>query len=292
MARRYSASQIKSMLRRAEQQQRKAISDYNSAVRKYNREAKKFVNDYNAAVRSHNARVNANRRRLKSELAKLSTQSTTTHTAVYRTSVRTVSDSYARLEARAEAGLGPEYNRVLDLSEREAANSVAVANRLLGEAPEAEEQDDLVDEGLLDQLRQVSPDLDARWKGAVFALNPNNPDAARHFCTSAREVFVQILEVSAPDKLVFAQQPNAETTDHGKPTRRAKLRYLLQRQGLADAALEDFAEADVSDILELFRVFNDGTHGSAGTFGLVQLSAIRKRVEDGIGYLVALAANA
>lgn len=292
MARRYSASQIKSIMRRAEQQQRKAVNDYNNAVRKYNREAKKFVNDYNAAVRSHNARVNANRRRLKSELAKLSTQSTTTHTTVYRTSVRTVSDSYARLEARADAGLGPEYNRVLDLSEREAANSVAVANRLFGEAPDVEEPDDLVDEGLLDQLRQISPDLDARWKGAVFALNPSNPDAARHFCTSAREVFVQILEISAPDEAVLRQQPGAETTDHGKPTRRSKLRYLLHRQGLADTALEDFAEADMDDILELFRVFNDGTHGSAGTFGLTQLTAIRKRVEDGISYLVALAANA
>ena len=54
---------------------------------------------------------------------------------------------------------------------------------------------------------------------------------------------------------------------------------------ITDDALEKFVEQDVNNILELFRVFNDGTHGSAGKFDLPQLNKIKKRVEDGIMFL-------
>ena len=37
--------------------------------------------------------------------------------------------------------------------------------------------------------------------------------------------------------------------------------------------------------MQLFRIFNDGTHGLAGTFDFLQLNAIKKRVEDGIMFL-------
>ena len=50
-------------------------------------------------------------------------------------------------------------------------------------------------------------------------------------------------------------------------------------------ALEDFVEQDMENIVQLFEVFNTGTHGSAGTFDMPQLLAIRKRVEDGIMFL-------
>ena len=41
----------------------------------------------------------------------------------------------------------------------------------------------------------------------------------------------------------------------------------------------------MQNIVDLFRIFNDGTHGSAGTFDMQMLSVIRKRVEDGIFFL-------
>ncbi|BBO76182.1 hypothetical protein DSCW_35990 [Desulfosarcina widdelii] len=181
------------------------------------------------------------------------------------------------------------YNRILDLSERETANSVTVANRLSGMEPEADEQvDGLQDAALGDQLRNISVDLDNRWKGAVFALNPTNPDAARHFCTSAREIFTQLLVIKAPDASVISLIPDCDRTEHGRPTRRAKIRYFLHRKGMIEESLEDFVEQDIENILQLFRVFNDGTHGSAGTFDFRQLSAIKKRVEDGIMFLTEL----
>ncbi|MBX3059321.1 MAG: hypothetical protein KF770_22860, partial [Anaerolineae bacterium] len=134
-----------------------------------------------------------------------------------------------------------------------------------------------------------SSELDDRWRGALFSLNPSNPDAARHFCTSAREIFTRILEISAPDMEVITQMSGCDLTDQGKPTRRSKLRYLLRRKGMTDKVLEDFVEQDLENIVQLFQVFNDGTHGSAGKFDSSKLASIKRRVEDGIMFLSKIA---
>lgn len=96
------------------------------------------------------------------------------------------------------------------------------------------------------------------------------------------EIITQILEIKAPDADVFALLPSCETTDRGNPTRRSKIKYFLHRQDMTEDTFEEFVENDMENIVQLFRVFNDGTHGPAGTFDLPQLNAIRKRVEDGI----------
>ena len=291
MPRRYSASQIRSKIRQAQQKQRQAINKYNQAVRRHNREVNNAVNKYNQAVRTHNARVRANRQRVKRELDRLRRQpaiTTTTRYTVYQTSVETLHQSYTRLEHNWDAHqLGPEYNHLLDLSERETANSLEVTNRILGDENTEESFDDgFVNAELLDGLREVKPDLDDRWKGAVFALNPRNPDAARHFCTSAREIITQILEIKAPDSEVLRLLPNCDTTERGNPTRRSKIRYFLHRQGMMADTLEDFVENDMDNIVQLFRIFNDGTHGATGIFDFVQLGAIKRRVEDGMKFLM------
>ncbi len=291
MARRYSASQIRSKLRQSQQKRQQAINKYNQAARRHNRGVKNAVNKYNQVVRTYNARVRANRQRIKTELARLSrrrsTPTMTTRHVVYRTSVQELHRSYTHLENYAESRqLGPQYNHVLDLSEREAANSLEVTNRLLGDEDAGDTPGvELESAELLDGLRRISPDLDDRWRGAVFALNPRNSDAARHFCTSAREILTQILEIKAPDAEVFALLPTCERTERGNPTRRSKIRYFLRRQGLTEGLLEDFVEHDMENIVQLFRVFNEGTHGSAAVFDFPQLNAIKKRVEDGIMFL-------
>lgn len=217
----------------------------------------------------------------------------TTRTVVYRTSVEAVHSSYARLDQYAEThALDERYNRVLDLSERETANTLEVTNRILGDEAAGDTTAEPLEMGeLRDGLRRISPDLDDRWKGAVFALNPRNPDAARHFCTSAREIITQILEVKAPDADVFAVLPGCERTHRGNATRRSKVRYFLHRQGMVLDALEEFVEKDMENIVQLFEVFNTGTHGSAGTFDLLQLTAIRRRVEDGSMFLTEIIAD-
>ena len=168
MVRRYSASQIRSKFRQAQQKQQQAIRRYNQGVRT-------AVNRYNQAVRARNERVRANRRRLASELARLNSKPTITTTsyAVYHTSVRTLQSSYGHLETAADSQqLDARYNRLLDLSEREAANSAEVTNRIFGDQTTAAESvDELGDAELLDGLRGISTDLDDRWNGAVFSLN-------------------------------------------------------------------------------------------------------------------------
>lgn len=295
MPRRVTPSQLKSMIRQQQQKQRQAINKYNQAVRQRNSKVKRAVDDYKREVRAHNTRVRANQRRLKSELARMSQQKTTVTTryVVYQTSTETLVKSYDQLDRRAEEGqLDSRFDRVLDLSERETANSVSVTNTLLSyETNSNEEADNLRDAELANQLREISPDLDDRWRGAVFALDVKNPDAARHFCTSAREIFTEVLEVKAPDDDVFLLFPDCDKTDRGNATRRSKIRYVLHRNGMTDETLEDFVEEDVENILQLFKVFNDGTHGSAGKFGLKQLNAIKKRVEDGIVFLAEVCAH-
>jgi hypothetical protein len=289
MAIRYSPSQLRSKFNQIQQKQRQAINKYNQAVRRYNQEVKNVVSKYNQAVRMHNARVRANRQRIKNELSRLNRQSTTTtiRYVAYRTSVETLHHSYTQLETSVESHqLDPRYNRILDLSERETANSLVVTNRILGDEDAGKTPaEELENAELLDGLRSISPDLDDRWKGALYSLNPRNPDAARHFCTSAREIITQILEIKAPDSNVFAMLPGCDKTDRGNPTRRSKIRYFLHRQGMTEDTLEEFIENDMENIVQLFRVFNDATHGKAGAFDLPQLNAIKTRVEDGLMFL-------
>jgi hypothetical protein len=47
---------------------------------------------------------------------------------------------------------------------------------------------------------------------------------------------------------------------------------------------------DVDNVLSLFRVFNDGTHGHAGRFDISELTAIRTRVESAVAFLAHLTA--
>jgi hypothetical protein len=221
------------------------------------------------------------------ELARLNRQSSPSRFVVYQTSVRTLHKAYARLELRADTQqLEDGYSRVLELSELETANSLEVTNRLLSPEIYSNADDgEWEDNEMVARLRAFSGDLDARWKGAIFSLHPHNPDAARHFCTSAREILSRILDTQAPDSEVFRLFPNCLRTDDGRPTRRAKLNFCLARQGMSEESLQDFVDADLDNILHLFGVFNRGTHGAAGTFDMQQLGGIRKRVQDGILFL-------
>ena len=123
-------------------------------------------------------------------------------------------------------------------------------------------------------------------------MSPENPDAARQFCTSARECIVKMLDVAAPDDVVMRELPSFTKTDDGRLTRRSKLKFLLVRQGLVDDAVEEFVHEDVEGILGLFRVFNDATHGEAGRFDLNELVAVKQRAESGIQFLAELASYA
>ena len=293
MVRRVSSSQLRSKLRQAQAKRKQAVDRYNREARAHNQKVRsavakvnQSVNRYNSQVRTHNSRVRANRNRLRHEIDRLARAASKPAYTTLRTSVETVHRTYVQLESAAEdPRYGDQYNEVLDLSEREAANSASVMNAMLGN-PERLAGDESIQSTALDPLLAlIGDDLPKRWHGALFSLNPNNPDAARHFCTSARELLSDILESRAPDRLVLAAMPACEKMRSGSPTRRSKIRFFLQRSDMAENALEDFVEEDMKNVLHLFREFNDGTHGSAGRYSLGQLLAIKNRVEHAVEFL-------
>lgn len=273
MPRRISPSQLRSKMNQARSKQRQAVNKLNQAIRTYNSKA-----------RAHNARVRANSARLQRELAKLSRSSSSTKYVTLRSSVETVQRSYMTLEHRADADEYDErFDRFLDLSEREAANSASVLNALEGGVPEIEDE---ATESAIDHiLDAISQDIRDRWQGALFALNPRNPDAARHFCTSSRELLTEMLERFAKDDDVKMALPNCQLTEQGKPTRRAKIGYFFHLHRISDNAATNFVDDDMENVIQLFRVFNDGTHGSSGRFEHSQLLAIRARVESAVSFL-------
>ncbi len=287
MPRRLSSSQMRSKIRQAQTKQRQAIRKWNGAVhtfnnevRRYNSERRRAINAYNREVGSHNARVRAYRSQLRAALQSLSTRTVTTRYASIHTSATALRTAYERLD-------NSDADPVLsDLAERDTANSVTLLNTLLGDSSHVRLGDgELTSTKLTGSLSRYSPDMQDRWSGAIFALNPRNPDAARHFCASSREILAEILNTEAPDAEVLSRFPDCQITEQGTPTRRAKIYYCLDRSGLSHGTLEDFVDVNINDLSVLFKELNTGTHGPAGRFSLPQLTAIKARVEDSIDFL-------
>jgi len=284
-----TVSQYNNYVRKLQIEQKKAIDDYNRQVRDYNRKVQKSINDYNREVKAYNQRVKSNSRRLQNELNKMNRTTATNRYTIYQSSVVTLSSYYGNLDQKSEEGrIGERFNHYIDLSEKETANSIEVFNSLIDNERNNIDSE-IITSGITNQLNKISSDLDSRWQGAIFSLNPKNPDAARHFCTSSREIMTQILEIKAPDYQVISSLPNCDLTDTGRPTRRSKIKFLLHQKSLSNHDFENFVDEDMSNILQLFRIFNDGTHGSSGSFSLSQLATIKNRVEDGIIFLSEIA---
>lgn len=289
MVRRVNPAQHQAMLRQAAQKQKSAIDAYNRTARKHNAEVRRqhdrfrrAVGGYNRGVRVHNARVEERRRVLRAALQRLSAGRVAVRSTTYFRSVATLHEAYEAVERAAPGSWMESREDILDLAQQEAANSLALADAVEG-AP----SDALYEQGDPDverRLSEFSQDLASRWRGALYSLHPLNPDAARHFSASSREILVRIIEGEAPDEEVLASNPAAPLVD-GKPTRRARLAHCLVRAGRSSDPLVAFADSDVDEVVELFKVFNDGTHGVAGVFDMNHLSLIRRRVEGAVTFL-------
>ena len=200
--------------------------------------------------------------------------------------MQTLHRSFVRLESASEGSGWHVRDRLFDLTAGETANSVAALNALAEPivAGEADEPS-LRQTAITHELAQLTPDLDARWRGALYALNPQNPDAARHFCTSAREILTSVIDRAVTDAEVLKANADASRTPDGSVSRRARIEHCLHRQGSYATELVDFVEADIDDVIALLGEFNSGTHGAAGRFTLNQLRALKARVEHAIGFL-------
>lgn len=256
------------------------------AVDEHNRKVKRGVDQYNREVRAYNARVRANLQRLNAEIARVNRQRSATRYVTVQTSTIALHTAYSHVDEQSE-GWNARGQELADLAEAETVNSAQLANTLLdGTAADSEQ---IEETSLTDELSSLSLDLHNRWEGARFAINPRNPDAARHFCTSAREVVVTLIDMNAPDAAVLQAKPDCTRGPDGKAVaRREKIGYLLDLNGAGYETLGDFVEQDVDDVLNLFSQFNKGTHGTAGNFDIAALRAIKHRVENSIRFLSTL----
>ncbi|MBK5223178.1 MAG: hypothetical protein JJE52_09945 [Acidimicrobiia bacterium] len=296
-------TQYNAWVRQENARRKRAVDAYNSDVRRLNAHNERVVADHNRKADAHNKRVVAdhNRRvrqhneRLRREVARLNA-STPVRQTTYHHSVSTLRQSFSQLEAAADASSWTGHGDLVDLGEAETANSVAALNALLGDPTtdpvKAEQVAALRSTVIGDELRSFDEDLDARWRGALFSLHPDNPDASRHFCTSARELLTSLLETVAPDADVLAADPNCARTPEGSVSRRARVRHCLDRRGGYEPALEEFIETDLDNVVSLFAEFNAGTHGNAGRFDLTRLTAIKLRVEGAIQFVSRIASPA
>lgn len=283
MATKFNISQFKSKLNQIQNKRKAAIRKYNQGVRQFNQK-----------VRQHNNQVRTNRQKLINAINTFNrTQRATTtvrYSVGYRQSVHILNSSYERLESRV-AHRQDSYDRrlLLDLPEQENTNSLMLFNSLTGnDEDDGQTEQDLGRTAIEDMLHQANPEYRDRWMGAIFALNPGNPDAARHFCSSSREICAGMLDIYAPDLEVLSFD-GRDLTQDGKPTRRSKIRFLLNRKSISDSAFQNFVEDDMNNVLRLFHELNSGTHGPAGTFGIPQLLKLKKRVEDSIVFIASIA---
>lgn len=272
----FSASHFKSQIRQAQHKaERQLKNELNQASRKIER-------DINREIRNYNSKMQHNRQIVLRELKKLQTHSTMTIRSSYTISLDAMQKHYVTIgNVYQNESLTPQQEYILNLIEQEQANGLITANVVENNDFPAENTDDIE---IGAKLQHVSDDLNNRWKGAVFAINPQNPDAARHFCTSAREIFTEFIELKAPDDAVFQYNPNCQKTNQGNATRREKIKYMMRNSNM-DESVISFAESDITNILELFHVLSDGTHGPAGRYSYQNLLQVKKRVEQGIYFL-------
>ena len=287
MAKRISPSQFRQLVNKVNRENKRAVDNYNREVKKHNSAVKKNIANYNREVRKFNAEQERKRLKLNQAIRSFNS-SRTTQTIVYRQSVVRLERSYQVLEDfnQRNSDIGESGSKFFeDYPTQETKNSIELYNSISGiDEGEYIDPDNLQQTYLGNKLNQLSSDLGKRWKGALFSLNPINPDACRHFCTSVREVFIQILDIKAPDTAVLNLYPDCELYK-GRPTRRFKVKYLLSQKTIEAEELENFVEDDIDDILNLFRTLNDGTHGSAGKMTIQQLVKLKKRVEDSIDFI-------
>jgi hypothetical protein len=188
-----SPARIQAEIRRAQQKARQVGNDHNRQVDKYDAARRRAIGEHNAGkvnqaidrynrdARTHNPRVRANRGRLARELRRLQSNSSQKRTVVrveYRISVTTLAQAYSRPEAQADTTSWAGTD-VLDYGATESANSVAALNGLLGESPSVQVTDEELAElqrtNVEEGLEDLDPNLGAGWRGALFALHPENP---------------------------------------------------------------------------------------------------------------------
>jgi|GEM_PF-1530525 len=137
---------------------------------------------------------------------------------------------------------------------------------------------------LRSQLLLIEPGLVQLWEGAVYSLDSENPDRARHLATSLRELFTHVLHLLAPDAEVQKWSTKPEHYHENRPTRKARLLYICRN--INSGPFSGFVEKDIDVVLEFVQLFQRGTHEILIPYTPDQLLALKVRMEGVIRFLI------
>ena len=141
---------------------------------------------------------------------------------------------------------------------------------------------------LQELLIDLKPDLAPLWKGAIAALNSDNPDRVRHFVISMRELLTHVLHMLSPDTEVRKWTSSPECYKDGDPkkppTRRGRLQFICRN--IAHGPFSSFIDKDVTALLEFIDLFQRGTHEITAPYTQSQLQALKIRAESAIRYII------
>lgn len=140
------------------------------------------------------------------------------------------------------------------------------------------------DKALYLLLADLDPNLIEMLRGANDARKSSNPDRARHFSISARELLSHVLRLLAPDEEVRKWTKLPDHYKDGKPTRKARLLFICRT--INSNRLNRFVEKDTVALLELMDILHGGTHGLQSGLTDEQMRALDLRLEGALRFLL------
>ena len=143
---------------------------------------------------------------------------------------------------------------------------------------------------LVELLGDLDPSLVQVYTGAYQALQGDNPDRQRHVLTSLRTLWDEVFRLLAPigDVLTWVSSRGLTDQDYlyeGKPTRRAKLEYVLRY--ISAKPLSKFVKADIEAEIRLRNLY-DRIHRAKPGINEHQLCAIVLNSKTSLEYFISV----
>ncbi len=171
-----------------------------------------------------------------------------------------------------------------------AANVLGVSGEADAEqdSPEIQSGVDEVKEEILictSLLKDLDPALVRLYEGARDALSGTNPDRARHFLSSQRELWNHLLRIIVPDEQVqeWIPKDGKDLLHEGKPTRKARILYLCR--DLNHDPLTEFVVCDTDALVTFISLFNR-VHQLEPKLLDLQLRALQLRSDSWLTYIL------
>ena len=142
------------------------------------------------------------------------------------------------------------------------------------------------DSDLVALLEGLGIGLVDTYRGAVQALNGDNPDRSRHVLSSLRTLVDHLLRKLAPNGKVrewIVDRGYHSYLDNGRTTRRAQILYMSK--DIEAEPLTKFIEADTKTVEELYTLYNR-LHSLGTGISDSQLRAIELRTASYLKYIL------